>query len=233
MGVREATAANTHTCIDKSVREVEASLFQGCAHTQTQGQCQIILAALEADNWDAIRYHAHLQDFDFLAKEYLGFGQVLLIDALYGHLPISLLQDGGQKGEEEEWEEKSQNMLQFWQKLTVNADTFQDHCNSMAFKETSRLSYRRARFLPIHPPYQRCIKLLIYNRAHCCHCQLETIRHYSRNFSIEFIFCCLHATFSFYLWQYRILVWSIKKTDNRSDVSDVERAWGDHSEFRK
>lgn len=33
MGVREATAANTHTCIDKSVREVEASLFQGCTHT--------------------------------------------------------------------------------------------------------------------------------------------------------------------------------------------------------
>lgn len=35
--------------------------------------------------------HAHLQDFDFFAKKDLGLGQVLLINTLDGHLPISLL----------------------------------------------------------------------------------------------------------------------------------------------
>lgn len=35
--------------------------------------------------------HAHLQDFNFLAKKDLGLGQVLLIDALDGHLPVGLL----------------------------------------------------------------------------------------------------------------------------------------------
>lgn len=34
---------------------------------------------------------AHLQDFNFLAKKDLGLGQVLLIDALDGHLPVGLL----------------------------------------------------------------------------------------------------------------------------------------------
>lgn len=34
---------------------------------------------------------AHLQDFDFLAKKDLGLGQVFLINAFDGHLPVSLL----------------------------------------------------------------------------------------------------------------------------------------------
>lgn len=34
---------------------------------------------------------AHLQDFNFLAEKDLGLGQVLLIDALDGHLPVGLL----------------------------------------------------------------------------------------------------------------------------------------------
>lgn len=38
-----------------------------------------------------ITRHAHLQDFDFLAKKNLGLGQVLLINALDGHLPVCLL----------------------------------------------------------------------------------------------------------------------------------------------
>lgn len=33
----------------------------------------------------------HLQDFDFLAKEDLGLGQVLLVNALDGHFPVGLL----------------------------------------------------------------------------------------------------------------------------------------------
>lgn len=40
---------------------------------------------------EAIKRHAHLQDLDFLAKEDLGLGQVLLINALDGHFPICLL----------------------------------------------------------------------------------------------------------------------------------------------
>ncbi len=36
--------------------------------------------------------HAHLEDFDFLAKKDLGLGQVLLINAFDGYLPIGLLQ---------------------------------------------------------------------------------------------------------------------------------------------
>lgn len=35
--------------------------------------------------------HSHLEDFDFLAKKDLGLGQVLLINALDGHLPVCLL----------------------------------------------------------------------------------------------------------------------------------------------
>lgn len=40
---------------------------------------------------EAIKCRAHLQDFDFLAKKDLRLGQVLLINALDGHLPICLL----------------------------------------------------------------------------------------------------------------------------------------------
>lgn len=39
----------------------------------------------------SIPCHAHLQDFDFLAEKDLGLGQVLLINALDGHLPVCLL----------------------------------------------------------------------------------------------------------------------------------------------
>lgn len=35
--------------------------------------------------------NAYLKDFDLLAKKNLGLGQVLLIDALDGHLPVCLL----------------------------------------------------------------------------------------------------------------------------------------------
>lgn len=37
---------------------------------------------------------AYLEDFDLLAKKDLRLGQVLLIDALDGHLPVCLLCSG-------------------------------------------------------------------------------------------------------------------------------------------
>lgn len=41
--------------------------------------------------------HAHLQDFDFLPKKDLGLGQVLLVNAFDGHLPVSLLHNTKQE----------------------------------------------------------------------------------------------------------------------------------------
>lgn len=40
---------------------------------------------------ETITGQTHLQDFNFLAKKDLGLGQVLLINALDGHLPVGLL----------------------------------------------------------------------------------------------------------------------------------------------
>lgn len=65
----------------------------------TQVQCELILWVQRKEK--GIKAHAHLQDFDLLAKEDLGLGQVLLVNALDGHLPVRFLRNTHNRTDEE------------------------------------------------------------------------------------------------------------------------------------